>query len=148
MDVANKTEIAYEKAANKEEKIILEQRAKETVELLRGTKFSPRRFQLDCQHASLMVAKVTDVIYQKYGRLSMWAKRKFYVKQMKVEIARLKMLTSHSCRRINKMESELKYVQVLKKLELEKQISSRPCVNSSGRFVMAFAIAQMRWTSL
>lgn len=45
----------------------------------------------------------------------MWATKKFYAEQMKVKIARLKILTFHNCCSINEIESELKYVQNLEK---------------------------------
>lgn len=78
MDVANKTEIACKKAVNKEEKVILEEWAKKTMELLRGIKFPPRGFKLDYQRVPPMVAEVANMIDQKYGGLSMRAKTKFY----------------------------------------------------------------------
>ena len=71
MDVANKTKMTCKKAANEEEKAILEARTKETVELLRGAKFPLWRFKLNRQHAPLMVAEVANAIGLKYGRLSM-----------------------------------------------------------------------------
>lgn len=83
------------------------------MELLRHVEFAPRRFKLDRQRAPLMAPEVADAIGLRYGRLSFWTKTKFHAEQVKVEIARLKMLTSQSCRRINEMESELKYIKSL-----------------------------------
>lgn len=60
-----------------------------------------------------MVTEVADVIGQKYKRLSMRTKTKFYSKQLKIEIAHFKMLTSHSYHCINKIELELKYIKGL-----------------------------------
>lgn len=113
VEVATKTEATCKQAANEEEKAILQERAKETVELMRVVEFAPRGFKLDCQRAPPMAPEVADAFGLKYGRLSLRAKTKFHAEQVKVEIARLKMLTSHSCRRINAMESELKYIKSL-----------------------------------
>lgn len=55
-----------------------------------------------------------DAVSLRYERLSLWAKTKFHVDQLKVEIARLKMLILQECHRINKMEEEFKYIQTLK----------------------------------
>lgn len=115
MDVVNKTQITCKKAAYKKEKAILKEWAKKTVELLRSAEFLLQEFKLDCQRTPPMIAEVADAIGQKYGRLSMRAKTIFHAKQLKVKITRLKILTSHSCHHINKMESELKYIQGLKK---------------------------------
>ncbi len=60
-----------------------------------------------------MVPDVADIIDLKYGKLSVRAKTIFDMEQVKVEIVRLKMLITHSCRYINKLESELKYIQEL-----------------------------------
>lgn len=120
VDVANKTEITCEKVVNEKEKAILKERVKEMVELLWGIEFPSQGFKLDCQHAPPMVAEVVDAIGQKYGKLSMRAKTKFHAEQLKVEIAYLKMLTSYSCRRINEIESELKYIQGLEKIRVKE----------------------------
>lgn len=115
VDVATKTEAICKQAANEEENAILEQRAKETVELLRHVEFAPRQFKLDRQRAPLMAPEVVDAVGLKYGRLFFRAKTKFHAEQVKVEIARLKMLTSQSYCCINEIESELKYIKSLEK---------------------------------
>ena len=83
------------------------------MEFLRHVEFALRGFKLDCQRAPPIAPEVADAVGLRYGRLSFWAKTKFHAEQMKVEIACLKMLTSQSCRRINEMESELKYIKSL-----------------------------------
>ncbi len=81
------------------------------VELLQDAEFPPQAFKLDRQHPPLVAPDVADAIGLKYGRLSLRAKIIFHMEQVKVEIARLRMLTTHSCRRINELESELKYLK-------------------------------------
>lgn len=110
VDIANKTEMIYKKPANKEEKGILKAWAKKMVELLWGTKFPLQGFKLDYKRTLLIVAEVVDTISLKYGRLSIWAKIKFHVEQLKVEITHLKMLTSQSCYYITEIELKLKYI--------------------------------------
>lgn len=50
----------------------------------------------------------------------MRAKTKFYVEQLKVEIARLQILTSHNYHHIREIELELKYIQSLKKTRVKE----------------------------
>ena len=113
VDVATKNKVMYKQLARKEEAKIQKHRAQETVELLRDKEFAPRGFKLDRQRAPPLAPEVADAIGLRYGRLSLRAKTNFHADQLKVEIARLKMLTSQGCRRINEMEQELKYIQSL-----------------------------------
>lgn len=62
-----------------------------------------------------MAPDVADAIGLKYGRFSLQAKTIFHIEQVKVEIVLLRILTTHSCRRINELESELKYLKGLEK---------------------------------
>ena len=69
-----------------------------------------RAFKLDWQYAPPLVLKVADTIGLRYRRLFLHVKTKFHANQLKVEITRLKMLILQKCRRINKIEQELKYI--------------------------------------
>lgn len=84
-------------------------------------KFTLYRFKLDCWCACLMASKIADAIGLKYKKLFLQAKTKFYIKQIKINIAYLKILTFHNCYYINEIKSELKYTKSLKKLETKKQ---------------------------
>lgn len=83
------------------------------MELLWDEEFAPREFKLDRMLAPPVAPEVADAIGLRYGTISLRAKSKFYADQVKVEIARLKMLTSQGCRRMNEMEQELKYIKGL-----------------------------------
>ncbi len=80
IDVATKTKPISKAAAKEQEKAILQQRAKEMVELLKDSEFPLRTFKLDRQCLPLMVPNIVDVIGLKYGRLSLRAKTIFYMK--------------------------------------------------------------------
>lgn len=55
-------------------------------------KFPLHGFKLDRMHAPALDPDVADVVGLKYGRLSMHAKIKFHVDQIKVELKRLWLL--------------------------------------------------------
>ncbi len=110
VDIATKNEAMYKQMAKEEEANIQKHWAQETIKLLRDEEFAPRGFKLDRQRAPPLALEVTDAVGFRYRRLSLRAKTKFHADQLKVEIARLKMLTSQGCWRINKMEQELKYI--------------------------------------
>lgn len=84
------------------------------VELLQDAKFLLHAFKLDQQRALPLAPKAADRIDLRYKSLSLQAKTKFHVDQLKIEIACLKMLTLQRYGRINEMEGELKYIQTLK----------------------------------
>lgn len=71
-------------------------------------------FKLDCQRALPLAREVADSIGLRYGRLFLRAKSKFHANLLKIEIARLKMLTLQRYRYINKMKQKLKYIQSFK----------------------------------
>lgn len=79
------------------------------VELLQDAKFPLQAFKLDRQCLPPVTPNVVNAIGLKYKRLFLQAKTIFYIKQVKVEIACLKMLITHSCCRINELKLELKY---------------------------------------
>lgn len=81
------------------------------VELLQDAKFPLRKFKLDRQCTPPVAADVPDPIGLKYRRLSLRTKRICHMEQVKAEIARLRMLITHSCRRINELDLELKYLK-------------------------------------
>lgn len=83
------------------------------IKFLRLIEFVFCELKLDSQCAPLMTPEVVDEIGLKYKRLFLLAKTKFYAEQVKVAIIRLNKLTSYSCRCINKMELELKYIKNL-----------------------------------
>ncbi len=74
------------------------------VKFLQEEEFALRAFKLDCQCAPPLASEVVDAVDLRYRRLFLYAKTKFHIDQLKVEIACLKMLTSQGYRRINKME--------------------------------------------
>lgn len=103
IDMAAKTEATSKKSAKKEKNAIFQKRAKEMVKLLWNAKFAPWEFKLDYQRAPPMALVVVDAIGLQYRRLSFQAKTIFHTEQIKVEIMRLRMLTTQCCRYINKM---------------------------------------------
>ena len=102
MDIANKTKITFKKAANEKKKVIFEIWVIKMVEFLSDTKFLPQEFKLDYQRTSPIIAKIANVIGQKYKRFFIWTKTKFHTKSVKVKIAYFKMFTFYSYCRINK----------------------------------------------
>lgn len=100
----------YKKNINEKKKTKPEMQTVKTVKLLWGAMFPLWKFKLDCEHALLVILKVADIFNFKYRRLSMWAKTIFHIKQIKFEILRFKILMSHSCYYIIKIELELMYI--------------------------------------
>lgn len=118
--MATKTKPTSKAVAKKQGKMIFQQWAKKTIELLQDAKFPPRTFKLNRQRPSLTAPDIMNAIGLKFGRLFLQAKTIFHIEQVKVEIACLKMLTTYSCRRINELESELKYLKRLEEIRAKE----------------------------
>lgn len=66
-----------------------------------------------------MTPNVADAIGLKYKKLFLQTKTIFQMEQVKVEIACLRILTTYSCRRINELELELKYLKGLEEIRVK-----------------------------
>lgn len=64
-------------------------------------------------HASALDPDVADAIGLRYKKLSMCAKTKFYMDQMKVKFERLQIPVFLPCQYIHEIEVEIKYVEYL-----------------------------------
>ena len=61
--------------------------------LLQNIKFLLCTFKLGWQHTLLLALKFVDIISLSYKKISLWAKIKHYIDQLKIEIAYLNILT-------------------------------------------------------
>lgn len=59
--------------------------------------FPLREFKLDRMRVPALDPDVAEVVGLKYGKLSMCAKTKFHIDQMKVELEQLRLLVSQAC---------------------------------------------------
>lgn len=106
-------EAVYLAVAVSKEKELTAELAWETTKLLRGEEFAPRGFCLDTFRPPPLFSVTADAIGFRYGRLTLKAKTKFHVDQMKVEVARLRILVQQGCRRIKAIKSEMSYMESL-----------------------------------
>lgn len=113
MKIAIRNKAKYEEVAQVEKSEITKHYAWEVVDLLHHVEFLLRRFKLDHMRASALDPDVADKVGLRYGRLSMRAKTKFHVDQIKMELERLWLLVSQPCQCIHETKVEIKYVESL-----------------------------------
>lgn len=115
-----KNEGAYIKAAELEERQHTHELALDTVQLVRDQEFAPTGYRLETFCPSPLKPEVADEIGLWYGRIPLKAKTKFHADQMRVEIRRLGLLIAQGCRRVSRLEADIKYVESLEAQRAER----------------------------
>lgn len=83
--------------------IVIEKRAMTSdfiyiiTKLIQYIEFTPYKYYLDSLHLLPLLAEITDTIGKQYNRFLLGAKAKFYVDQMRVEVACICLLVRQKC---------------------------------------------------
>lgn len=141
-------EAAYIAAGAGEEKELTAAFARGTTELLRREEFAPRGFRLDTLRPPPILPVTAVAIGLRYGRIPLKAKTKFHADQIKVEVARIRVLVQQGFQRIKAMESEITYVESLE-AEREDQVRIlQGSKNNNRSFVGKLGLAKTPSSSL